>query len=268
MSKFGRDKIALVLACASIFGGKTQAAQNVKTEQSLGAVRRGEASDSSKTLKKSKSMSNLTKGLIIGGSILGAGLIGYEVLGDTVIDKAPTLLKHIRGRKQGKDEQVAKENMQKIDKEMNDLEELKGEGEQQYKEFFLSFKKEFESIKKLIMNYESNDIWRKIISVTDGDNKYVTNEKEVPSGLSKTKPFKDKNQKNNFNSRLMKKLVDIFNGKRKIKECEKIIGGIRISIDEEFYDISKNKNELILSNYTVKDNKKENVFGIKYNLAN
>ena len=226
MSKFGRDKIALVLACASIFGGKTQAAQNVKTGQTVAAVG-GATFDNSKALKKSKSMSNLTKGLIIGGSILGAGL-GYEVLGDTVIDKAPTLLKLIRGKKQGKDEQVAKENMQKIDKE----------------------------------------IWRKIISVTDGDNKYVTNEKEVPSGLSKTKPFKDKNQKNNFNSRLMKKLVDIFNGKRKIKECEKIIGGIRISIDEEFYDISKNKNELILSNYTVKDNKKENVFGIKYNLAN
>ncbi|MBR0184145.1 MAG: hypothetical protein IJQ10_03220, partial [Clostridia bacterium] len=87
MSKFGRDKIALVLACASIFGGKTQAAQNVKTEQSLGAVRRrGATFDNSKALKKSKSMSNLTKGLIIGGSILGAGLIGYEVLGDTVID--------------------------------------------------------------------------------------------------------------------------------------------------------------------------------------
>ena len=266
MSKFGRDKIALVLACASIFGGKTQAAQNVKTGQTVAAVG-GATFDNSKALKKSKSMSNLTKGLIIGGSILGAGL-GYEVLGDTVIDKAPTLLKLIRGKKQGKDEQVAKENMQKIDKEMNDLKEFEEKDTQQYKEVFLSFKEEFESTKELIMNYESNDIWRKIISVTDGDNKYVTNEKEVPSGLSKTKPFKDKNQKNNFNSRLMKKLVDIFNGKRKIKECEKIIGGIRISIDEEFYDISKNKNELILSNYTVKDNKKENVFGIKYNLAN
>ena len=56
--------------------------------------------------------------------------------------------------------------------------------------------------------------------------------------------------------------------KEKIKKCQKIIGGIRIFIDEEFYDIARDKNELILSNYTVKDNKKENVFGIKYNLAN
>ena len=62
--------------------------------------------------------------------------------------------------------------MKKIDKEMNDLKEFEKKDIQQYKEGFLSFKKEFESIKELIMNYESNDIWRKIISVTDGDNKY------------------------------------------------------------------------------------------------
>ena len=266
MSKFGRDKIALVLACASIFGGKTQAAQNVKTGQTVAAVG-GATFDNSKALKKSKSMSNLTKGLIIGGSILGAGLIGYEVLGDIFIDKAPTLLKLIRGRKQGKDEQVAKENMQKIDKEMNDLEEFKKEGIQQYKGSFLFFKKKFESIKELIMNYKSNDIWCKIISVTDGDNKYVTNEKEVPSGLSEIKLFKSKEQKKNFNSRLMEKFASIFNGGKKIKECKKIIGGIEIYIDEEFYSIIRDGNELILSNYTVKDNKKENFFEIEY-LAN
>ena len=38
MNKFGRRKIALALACASVFVGKTQAAQNVKTAQTLGAV--------------------------------------------------------------------------------------------------------------------------------------------------------------------------------------------------------------------------------------
>ena len=163
MSKFGRDKIALALACASIFGGKTQAAQNA--DQTVAAVSRA-ASDSSKALKKSKSMDNLTKWLIIGGSILGAGLIGYEVLGNTVMNKAPTLLKLIRGRKQGKDEQIAKENMQKIDKQMNDLKEFEKKDIQQYKEGFLYFTKEFESTKELIMNYESNNIWSKISYVS------------------------------------------------------------------------------------------------------
>ncbi len=38
MKKFRRKKLAFALACASIFGCKTQAAQNIKTEQSLAAV--------------------------------------------------------------------------------------------------------------------------------------------------------------------------------------------------------------------------------------
>ncbi|MBR0184230.1 MAG: hypothetical protein IJQ10_03660 [Clostridia bacterium] len=38
MPKFNRKKIALTLVCASILGGKTQAAQNIKTEQTLAAV--------------------------------------------------------------------------------------------------------------------------------------------------------------------------------------------------------------------------------------
>ena len=205
MSKFGKDKIALVLACASIFGGKTQAAQNVKTGQTVAAVG-GATFDNSKALKKSKSMSNLTKGLIIGGSILGAGLIGYEVLGDTVIDKAPTLLKHIRGRKQGKDEQIAKENMQKIYNEID-----KGENSEKWK-------KEFESTKELIMNYESNNIWSKVSFVSNevGD-MYTTNE-ENTEGLSKQKLITN-DQKKNFNSRLMRKFSDMFSGKTAIKTC-------------------------------------------------
>ena len=55
-------------------------------------------------------MGTLTKSLIIGGSILGgAGLI-YEVLGDTVIDKAPTLLKLIRGKSSDKAEKQSVED--------------------------------------------------------------------------------------------------------------------------------------------------------------
>lgn len=203
----------------------------------------------------------------MGGSILGAGLIGYEVLGNTVMNKAPTLLKLIRGKKQGKDEQIAKENMQKIDKEMNDLDVFKKEGAQQYKESFLSFKKEFESIKKLIIGYESNDIWSKISFVLSEDGNMYTINKEDTEGFSKQKLITD-DEKKNFNSRLMRKFAGIFNGKRKIKECKKIIGGIKIYIDEEFYSIIRDENELILSNYTVKGNKKENVFEIRYNLAN
>ena len=38
MAKLGKDKIALFLACASIFGGNTRAAQDVKTGQTIGAV--------------------------------------------------------------------------------------------------------------------------------------------------------------------------------------------------------------------------------------
>ena len=81
-SKNNKKKIALALACASIFGGKSSlAAQN--TGKVGGEV------------VSSKKMGNLTKGLIIGGSILGgAGLI-YEILGDTVIYKAPTIGKKL-----------------------------------------------------------------------------------------------------------------------------------------------------------------------------
>ncbi|MBR0184297.1 MAG: hypothetical protein IJQ10_04030, partial [Clostridia bacterium] len=162
--------------------------------------------DNSKALKKSKSMSNLTKGLIIGGSILGAGLIGYEVLGDTVIDKAPTLLKLFRGRKHGKDEQVAKENMQKI---YNEIGKLKNSEE---------WKKEFESTKELIMNYESNNIWSKISYVSSKvDGIYTTNKKNTED-LSKQKLITD-DQKKNFNSRLMKKFSDMFSGKIAIRTC-------------------------------------------------
>ena len=38
MNKFGRRKIALALACASIFGGNTRAAQDVKTGQTVATV--------------------------------------------------------------------------------------------------------------------------------------------------------------------------------------------------------------------------------------
>ena len=38
MAKLGKDKIALFLACASIFGGNTRAAQDVKTGQTVAAV--------------------------------------------------------------------------------------------------------------------------------------------------------------------------------------------------------------------------------------
>ena len=89
MARFGKDKIALFLACASILGGKTSLAA-VKPNSVGGAV------------NSSKKMSSLAKGFTIGGLLLGAGLLGYEVLGDTVIDKAPTLLKLIRGKNQEK----------------------------------------------------------------------------------------------------------------------------------------------------------------------
>ncbi len=96
-NKNNKKKIALALACASIFGGKSSlAAQN--TGKVGGAI------------VSSNKMGTLTKSLIIGGSILGgAGLI-YEILGDTVIDKAPTILKLIRGKSSDKTEKQSVED--------------------------------------------------------------------------------------------------------------------------------------------------------------
>lgn len=100
MARFGKDKIALFLACASVLGGKT----------SLAAVKPNSVGGA---LTSSKKMSSLAKGFTIGGLLLGAGLLGYEVLGDTVIDKAPTLLKLIRGKNQEKTEQKSGDKTKK-----------------------------------------------------------------------------------------------------------------------------------------------------------
>jgi len=73
-------------------------------------------------------MVSLTKGLIIGGSILGgAGLI-YEILGDKVIDKAPTLFKLIRGKSSDKPE---KQNDEKPEYSKEYLDYLKQEKEEE-----------------------------------------------------------------------------------------------------------------------------------------
>lgn len=82
MKKFNRKKIALALACASVLGGKTQAVDKNKpqSQQILAAVG-GTVFDNSKALKKSKSMSNLTKGLIAAGAVLGAVELANEGLG-------------------------------------------------------------------------------------------------------------------------------------------------------------------------------------------
>ena len=64
MKKFSKNKIALFLACTSVLGGKSQAAQNVKTEQTIAAVG-GATSCSNKSVKQ-----GLTKKqkLAIGGA--------------------------------------------------------------------------------------------------------------------------------------------------------------------------------------------------------
>ena len=95
MSKFGKlDKkqVALALSLASVLGGSKASAMSpnknqAKSSQSLGAVG-GAASNnnsnllaSSKMLKKSKSMSNLTKGLIGVGIALGAVELANEGAG-------------------------------------------------------------------------------------------------------------------------------------------------------------------------------------------
>jgi len=95
MSKFGKlDKkqVALVLGLASVLGGSKASAMNsnknqAKSSQSLGAVggatfkNNSNLLASSKMLKKSKSMSNLTKGLIGVGIALGAVELANEGAG-------------------------------------------------------------------------------------------------------------------------------------------------------------------------------------------
>ena len=242
MSKSSKNKIALFLACASILGGKTSAMNKSQSSQSLAAVggatfNNNFESVNPRIFKKSKSMSHLIRGLIVGGSVLGAGLLGYEILGDTVFKKSPTLLKLIKGKKSD-EKTFAQKNMQIINGEIN-----KSESKDE-------IRKEFEFIKNQILNYESGDFWKKIILVCDNGNEYVVHEKEVPESLSNKKLFKNNNQKKSYNSRL-KDIADIFNGEKEIKSfnINKSKEGIEFSFDK--YNIRKvvykEKDVLIIS---------------------
>ena len=88
MKKFSKNKIALFLACTSVLGGKSQAAQNVKTEQTIAAV--GVATScSNKSVKQ-----GLTKKqkLAIGGAaafLVVASAIGFTIWG---------VKKHLNGK--------------------------------------------------------------------------------------------------------------------------------------------------------------------------
>ena len=79
MKKFSRRKIAFALACASIFGCKTQAAQNIKTEQSLAAV------SGAATKNSNKGFINLVKNhkwqLTVGGTLTAAAAVTLTILG-------------------------------------------------------------------------------------------------------------------------------------------------------------------------------------------
>ena len=88
MNKFGRRKIALALACASIFGGNTRAAQDVKTGQTVATVGGGEAfnSQSNSGVRVKDSFGNQKFGtkekLIAAGAILASlatGAVGGYV---------------------------------------------------------------------------------------------------------------------------------------------------------------------------------------------
>ena len=85
MKKFRRKKLAFALACASIFGCKTQAAQNIKTEQSLAAV--GGAA----TKNSNKGFINLVKnhklGVGIGGALIAVTAITLAILGVKYLGK-------------------------------------------------------------------------------------------------------------------------------------------------------------------------------------
>lgn len=94
MKKFNKNKIALLLACASVLGNKASAMSTspkpAEKPQTVGGV--GGAT----TSYKKSNLNKLKIAGIIGGSIVSAGLI-YEILGDTVFD-FPTVLKCIRGK--------------------------------------------------------------------------------------------------------------------------------------------------------------------------
>lgn len=156
-SKNNKKRLALALACASVLNSKTSLAV-----QNTGKVG-GE-------VVSSKKMGKLTKGLIIGSSILGgAGLI-YEILGDTVIDKAPTLFKLIR-RKSSKHEkqddghsEYSKDYLKYLSEEKENLSDLKKlEVSEQYKEQYRRNKQKLEEIGEYMMglfvdesNYKDN----------------------------------------------------------------------------------------------------------------
>lgn len=135
MSKFGRDKIALALACALIFGDNAQASQDVKNEQSLGEVE-GVAVHNSGQTKKSKNMSGLTKGLIATFSTLVGIEIANELLGsftkaDTFYKGKFSIAKAIKNSKNKVDEVIEKN--EKVDEEIEKTAEYLS---QKYKEAF------------------------------------------------------------------------------------------------------------------------------------
>ena len=82
MKKFGKNKMAILLACASVLNGKTLGVDDFKSEfqnpETVVTVNgKGVFVNPKKNLKL---LSNLKRGIIIGGSLLGAGgIIGGVV---------------------------------------------------------------------------------------------------------------------------------------------------------------------------------------------
>ena len=163
MSRFSRRKMALALACASILGGKTQAAQNIKTEQTLAAVGGATAKNSSKGFVNW--VKNHKLGVGVGGAltaatavtliILGVKYLGKKNKNNNNIDEIPNVKEKNKGKIQQenekgkfyeKNQKMIEDGIAKLD---NELQKIYG------------------AIKKLILNYKDNDLSSHISNIYD-----------------------------------------------------------------------------------------------------
>ena len=201
MPKFNRKKIALTLVCASILGGKTQAAQNIKTEQTLAAVGGATAKNSSKGFVNW--VKNHKLGVGVGGAltaatavtliILGVKYLGKKNKNNNNIDEIPNVKEKNKGKIQQenekgkfyeKNQKMIEDGIAKLD---NELQKIYG------------------AIKKLILNYKEKKLSNYIEKIFDKiDNVNIEDPKNIT----------DKHQGKYIG--LLDEFIDIYSGKKEL----------------------------------------------------
>jgi hypothetical protein len=155
MKRFSRRKIALVLACASVLGGKTQAMNKPQSQKTIAAV--GEAT----TKNSSKGFVNWVKnhklGVGVGGALTAATAVTLTILGVKYLGK-----KESDGEQpiEGKKNEILKQD-QKIDDEVN----------------IGSKNNELKEKLKLSNSNKQNEIIKNLVQEQDNENNNKKNEK-------------------------------------------------------------------------------------------